>query len=409
MYDSPHATLQPIQIRMASARVVIGGRPLSIGRVVSILVATFSVLILQATAAQAATTCPAGATMNIVAHPDDDLLFQSPDLLHDVQSGKCVRTVYITAGERGDLNTLDLRESGVEAAYAQMAGVKNTWKKSDADVSGHRVPLVTLSGRPTVSLVFMRLPEGVWGSGDSATDATLENLWLGSISQIRAEAGPTVYTRSGLISSLTALMTAFQPDTIKTQDYVGPLGDGDHDDHHAAAYFANAAQLSYTPSHTFVGYLGYATQNKPQNVFDPDLTAKTKAFYAYLQWDSAPCGSPPDCATNDFGQWLKRQYTVSGSTGPITSFASPAADQTVSGTIDVAATAQDQSGTGVWFTAFRVDRPGSDPVAIDYSSPYGFLLDTSTLANGPHTLYARAEDNALNLGPDATVTFNVNN
>jgi hypothetical protein len=75
----------------------------------------------------------------------------------------------------------------------------------------------------------------------------------------------------------------------------------------------------------------------------------------------------------------------------------------------VAATAQDQSGTGVWFTAFRVDSPGSDPVAIDYSSPYGFRLDTSTLANGPHTLYARAEDNALNVGPDATVTFNINN
>src|SRR5215208_2173372 len=167
MYDSPHATLQPIQIRMASARVVIGGRPLSIGRVVSILVAVWSVLILQATTAQAATTCPTGATMNIVAHPDDDLLFQSPDLLHDVQSGKCVRTVYITAGERGDLNTLDMRESGVEAAYAQMAGVKNTWKKTDAGVSDHRMPLMTLSGRPTVSLVFMRLPEGLWGSGGS--------------------------------------------------------------------------------------------------------------------------------------------------------------------------------------------------------------------------------------------------
>src|SRR6188472_3148233 len=76
-------------------------------RVASILVVAWGVLMLQAATTQAATTCPTGATMNVVAHPDDDLLFQSPDLLHDVQSGKCVRTVYVTAGERGNLNTLD--------------------------------------------------------------------------------------------------------------------------------------------------------------------------------------------------------------------------------------------------------------------------------------------------------------
>src|SRR3954471_17974249 len=145
-----------IRSLFAAARTDESGPRYRLWRVASILVATFSVLILQATAAQAATTCPTGATMNIVAHPDDDLLFQSPDLLHDVQSGKCVRTVYITAGERGDLNTLDMRESGVEAAYAQMAGVRNQWKKDDAGLSNKKVPLMTLAARPTVSLVFMR-------------------------------------------------------------------------------------------------------------------------------------------------------------------------------------------------------------------------------------------------------------
>jgi len=45
-----------------------------------------------------------------------------------VQSGHCARTVFVTAGERGgDMDLLLQRESGVKAAYAQMAGVSNSW------------------------------------------------------------------------------------------------------------------------------------------------------------------------------------------------------------------------------------------------------------------------------------------
>src|SRR5215216_1974714 len=385
-----------------------------------ILLAISSVLMLQAASAHADPACPAGVTMNIVAHPDDDLLFQSPDLLHDVQAGKCVRTVYITAGDRsGNLDTVHLREQGVEAAYANMAGVASSWTTTDAGVSGHPMPLVTLSGHPTVSLVFMRLPQGIWGDGGTPQDETPENLWLGSVSQIHAEDGSSAYTKSGLISTLTALMTAMQPDTIRAQDYVGAFGDGAHDDHHAAGYFAHSAHLSYATSHKFIGYLDYASEVDPQNVFDPDLTAKTNAFYAYLAFDSAPCGDPPDCGNNDYSQWLKRQYIVGtepadpatppANPGPITSFASPAAAQTVSGTIDVVATAQGQSGTGMWLTAFRVDSPTAAPIAVDYSSPWGFSLDTTTLADGQHTLYVRGADHADHVGPDATVTFTVDN
>src|SRR3954453_147443 len=98
-----------------------------------------------ASTARASAACPAGATMNIVGHPDDDLLFQSPDLLHDVQPGKCVRTVYITAGERDrDIYSLQWREEGAEAAYAQMAGAANSWTTTDAGVRGHPMRLVTL-------------------------------------------------------------------------------------------------------------------------------------------------------------------------------------------------------------------------------------------------------------------------
>src|SRR3954447_25015423 len=123
-----------------------------------VLVVTCSILMLRAAAADASPNCGLGTTLNIVGHPDDDLLFQSPDLLHDVQSGKCVRTVYVTAGaSAGDMDTILSRESGVQAAYANMAGVANSWSTSDAGISGHPITLVTLTARPTVSLAFLRL------------------------------------------------------------------------------------------------------------------------------------------------------------------------------------------------------------------------------------------------------------
>src|SRR5437762_8431694 len=96
-----------------------------LSHVILVLVAVCSVLMLQTATADASAECPAGATMNIVAHPDDDLLFQSPDVLDDIQSGKCVRTVYLTAGERGDPARLQVRESGIEQALGQMAGAPN--------------------------------------------------------------------------------------------------------------------------------------------------------------------------------------------------------------------------------------------------------------------------------------------
>jgi len=163
--------------------------------------------------------------MYVVAHPDDDLLFTSPDVLHDVESGRCVRTVFMTAGERDhDLDYLNQRELGIRAAYSKMAGVANSWTTADAGVGAHPMPLLTLVGRPSVSVVFMRLPEGFWGAGGTTRDETLKNLWLGTATVMHAEDGSSAYSSSDLSSTLTALMSAFQPDRIGTQDYLGSFG-----------------------------------------------------------------------------------------------------------------------------------------------------------------------------------------
>ena len=226
--------------------------------------------------------------MNIVAHEDDDLLFLSPDLIHDVQAGRCVRTVFVTAGAfSGDTDYGAQREAGCASGHAVMAGVANSWTTTDAGISGHPMPVLTLAAKPTVSLVFIRLPQSLHIDPGAPTDPLLKNLWNATIASLRTYDGSSTYTKAQLVSTLTSLMTYFQPDTVRTQDYVGTFSDSDHPDHNATAYFARQAHLAYSASHTFTGYADYETENEPQNVFGSDLTAKTNAFNAYATFDTS--------------------------------------------------------------------------------------------------------------------------
>src|ERR1700751_5955879 len=96
-------------------------------------------------------SAPAETTLNIVAHEDDDLLFLSPDLLHAIQAGRTLRTIFVTAGDDGlNASYWQGREAGMQAAYALMCGVANSWDQSDAGIAGHPIPIFTLTGRPSV-------------------------------------------------------------------------------------------------------------------------------------------------------------------------------------------------------------------------------------------------------------------
>jgi GlcNAc-PI de-N-acetylase len=125
----------------------------------------------RASAATRPSLATGGPTMTIVAHQDDDLLFTNPGVLHAIQSGSAVRTVYLTAGDDGMATSYWLtREDGPKAAYALMAGTANSWTQSDAGVPGHPIPVFTLSGHPGISLAYLRLPDGnLNGSGFART------------------------------------------------------------------------------------------------------------------------------------------------------------------------------------------------------------------------------------------------
>jgi LmbE family N-acetylglucosaminyl deacetylase len=278
------------------------------------LLATAALALGDPRPAEANPNCPQGAVLNIVAHQDDDLLFLSPDLIHDIQANRCVRTVFVTAGDAGrDATYWGGRENGAKAAYAQMAGVANTWSTADAGIAGRTIPVATLVGKPTVSLAFMRLPDGYpGGTGHPDTGwQSLQKLWLDNVSMTSLGSGWSTYTRAGLIDTLAALMSAYQPTEVNTQDHAGSFGDGDHSDHHATAYFAQAAEQAYAGSPAFVGYHDYKIKDLDPNLAPADITAKQNAFFTYGAYDDGACSSLP-CDNYDYPKFLERQYKVLG-------------------------------------------------------------------------------------------------
>ena len=262
-------------------------------------------------------SCPAGSTVDIIAHPDDDLLFQGATLVSDVAGGRCVRTVYVTAGgdDRPDWYWR-AREAGVEAAYARLSGHANEWTTATAAVTGHAITQRTLAADPRISLLFLRLPDGgLDGQGLASTRGqSLKKLRDGSIGTIDTVVGGQSFTAAGLVDVLVALLRDFAPDAVHTLDFDGVDGDGDHSDHYAVAAFAAEAQARYSTPHSFVGFEGYGIAGLPENVVGPVLDQKRAAFLAYGQYDFLSCGVLSACGRRPEGAWLSREYTVAGST-----------------------------------------------------------------------------------------------
>ncbi|HEY7124779.1 MAG TPA: PIG-L family deacetylase, partial [Ktedonobacterales bacterium] len=329
-----------------------------------------------------------GVTLNIVAHEDDDLLFLSPDLLHAIQSGRTVRTIFMTSGDAGRDSTYWLgRQAGIRAAYAQMSGVADSWTQADAGVSGHPISVYTLSAYPAVSVAFLHLPDGnIDGSGFASTNhESLENLWGGSLSTIHAIDGSSSYTKQTLTNTLAALITSFQPDQVNIQDYVGNYGDGDHSDHHSAAFFAKSAVQQYKGAYVLTGYQDYNTSSLPANVAGADLSAKQNAFYAYGQDDSGVCDSTSSCAGSNYAIWLQRQYMVGSGSGGGNQ--PPVADAGTNLTVVPGATVQlDGSGSS---------DPNGDALTYQWSQIAGPTVTLSSTSAAQPTFTAPASPTTL--------------
>lgn len=256
----------------------------------------------------AAAAISSAQTFNIVAHQDDDLLFMNPNIQQDIQSGRSVRTVFITAGDAGNDESYWLsREAGSKAAYAQMSGGDNVWTSLDLEIPGFNIASFSLDSDPNISLVYLRLPDGNNG-GEGFGNGSLQQLWEGSIPSLTSYTGSS-YSREDLVNVLRQLGQNFDFDHVNTQDFVHDYGDGDHSDHHSVGFFVKEA-LDCGEGVLLTSYMGYPATGLSSNVNDGDLDEKRAVFYTYAGYDRNTCDSPEACSGRDEEQWVQRQYVV---------------------------------------------------------------------------------------------------
>jgi LmbE family N-acetylglucosaminyl deacetylase len=251
--------------------------------------------------------------IQLVAHPDDDLLFINPDIQRDIESGLCVRTVYLTAGDaRRDDAYWRQREDGARAAYATMSGVADEWTPSVTVVDGHRLATETLDAAPGISLVFMRLPDGNRRGTGNAIRAyqSLRRLWQGDINAIDAVDGTAAYDADGLLRTLTALIDDYRPRIVRVQDWTIPFASGDNADHTAAALFARTAAEDSSVGHQVIAYAGYPSWTRATNVDGRDLGLKADAIIAYAQHDPKLCAEARCLQSAVTAVRAGRQYIV---------------------------------------------------------------------------------------------------
>jgi len=266
-------------------------------------------------------SCTTSTTMQFVAHEDDDILFMNPDLIHDIQQGSCIRSVYFTAGDAGADNVYWTgRQKGAEAAYDAMLGkVDQVWTERVVQLPGGQFATIAnprADGK--ISLIFLHLPDGnIEGGGFSATNhESLAKLASGKNATLQTVDKSSSYSSDQLTAALQSLMTTYAPARVRSQSSFVGTDIKDHSDHTAVAHFATKAYSQYIatvapesiPPISY--YLGYPVHQMPENLSHADFSTKAKILMAFGQHDGAVCQTEFDCENRStYGLYLHRQYT----------------------------------------------------------------------------------------------------
>jgi LmbE family N-acetylglucosaminyl deacetylase len=262
--------------------------------------------------------CPNGTVMQVVAHPDDDILFMSPDLPRSIAAGSCVRTVYLTAGDSGSAGYYWIgRMLGAQAAYETMTGVKRDWQfRTVRFSSGQYATYMNQYGNSQVSLLFLNLPDGnLQGQGFGGDKSeSLRKLYEGATTTIHSVDGSSHYSSDELKGAIRELLEVFKPTELRTQTPSDIPYLADHSDHQAAARYVDAALQDYQPSWAaelpVAHYVGYPVHAAAPNVFDEALQQKQSVFLNYAAHDHGVCQTEISCQEDPaYGAYLTRQYT----------------------------------------------------------------------------------------------------
>ena len=273
--------------------------------------------------------CTAGKVLSFVAHPDDDLLFMNPDQDDAIRQGRCVHTVYLTTGDRGEGMGYTLaRERGIMAAYADMAGVADAWSTDGLPVGQHTLVRHTLRANPRVQLIMLRLPDPWLGDGWGSL-TPLSRLESVRHARVRSYAPyPDTYTRGELVRMLATLIRQERPQAIRLMDpaihvpyrlLCWRCAGHDHPDHIAGARLVERAMTLAPGSYTRTNYLNYPSQERQSNLDAAQTARKTAIYLRYAVDDPRTCppGTPCTRPTGPEASWVGRQYYTQPAAAPL--------------------------------------------------------------------------------------------
>lgn len=215
-------------------------------------------------------------SLNIVAHPDDDLLFLAPDIADDLQQGGVAHILYLTYGDDGrDREYIEKRISGIWNAYLQIGELHEK-----------------------VQLIYFDVKSNSFRNGDVYGD--LYRLWQDELYMTRG-AYNTPHVKNMLLTALRDQIERTSCDLIRIQDpFAEPAIDHDephldHLDHIYSAKFALEAAKQF-PHISVWSYMGYPIRSQEPNLTPEQIELKTKMWRVYQQYDPYSGGGAWDVA-----------------------------------------------------------------------------------------------------------------
>lgn len=260
------------------------------------------------------------AALYVVAHQDDDLLFMNPTLDHDIERGIEVTTLFLTAGDAGNLEAYwKRREEGVRAAHALLAHANNDWIEDQLALGERLITRFSLRSDPAQKLLFLRLPDGKDDGSGFNGNGSLQDLWQGKRPALKPQDGAPGYSQTELIELLSTLLATMLPDSVHILDstnlYAQAVMGGDHSDHVHASRFAFAATLRYFRPHALSLHRGYNIAADREDLASAEALRKWGIFATYAPYDMCfgaadPAGCLTTLRSGDHGRWCEREAVV---------------------------------------------------------------------------------------------------
>ncbi|KAF1942490.1 hypothetical protein EJ02DRAFT_433919 [Clathrospora elynae] len=252
------------------------------------------------------------------ADPVDGLLFQNPDLYHDLHVFKCVTTVVLNTGSRGEAANYTRmleRERGLEEAYKWMAGLPSKIPDLDAPIRNettiqlgkHNISASLLPDMPNLQILYLRLPDSTHGGqGYPAYNGeSLRKLYYPGIQTITSTDGTNnTYTAQDLNDVIAMILQFRQASNIHVLSYQDELSPDDNDVHSSehADHIMSARIVMWVIKREKmeVKVQSYASDLMRSlaaniNVTSTDYRMKTDAYLKYAAYDANMCHSLEEC------------------------------------------------------------------------------------------------------------------